>query len=85
MKRKIFFGAVLFFSLCCSFADGKQTPEERQKEFQKLLQKLKPKSEDDLWLKIPWQIDLLKAQVMAAKEGKPVFMWAMNGHPLGCV
>ncbi len=36
------------------------------------------------WLSIPWQTSLLKAQSIAARERKPIFLWAMNGHPLGC-
>ena len=39
---------------------------------------------DEKWLTIPWKTDLLEARDAAAKEGKPVFLWSMNGHPLGC-
>lgn len=36
------------------------------------------------WRSIPWQIDLLNAQRDAAAQHKPLFVWAMDGHPLGC-
>jgi len=36
------------------------------------------------WRTIPWKISLLEAQRVAAKEKKPIFIWAMDGHPLGC-
>jgi|GEM_PF-679486 len=36
------------------------------------------------WRSIPWQTDLLNAQKMAAESEKPIFVWAMDGHPLGC-
>ncbi|MFT5128980.1 MAG: hypothetical protein ACI8W8_002600 [Rhodothermales bacterium] len=39
---------------------------------------------DAPWRSIPWQTSLLKAQSIAAKERKPIFVWAMNGNPLGC-
>jgi hypothetical protein len=39
---------------------------------------------EDKWQTIPWKTDLLEARALAAKEGKPVFLWSMNGHPLGC-
>jgi hypothetical protein len=39
---------------------------------------------DATWRSIPWQTSLLKAQAIAAKERKPIFLWAMNGNPLGC-
>ncbi|MFT4588781.1 MAG: hypothetical protein ACI8QF_002888 [Limisphaerales bacterium] len=39
---------------------------------------------DAAWRSIPWQTSLLKAQAKAATERKPIFIWAMNGNPLGC-
>ncbi len=52
-------------------------------EFKKLHAMLQP-SPDEPWRMIPWQIKLLDAQQIAAKESKPIFIWAMDGHPLGC-
>jgi hypothetical protein len=39
---------------------------------------------DAPWGTIPWQTDLLKAQHLAVQGQKPIFIWAMDGHPLGC-
>ena len=39
---------------------------------------------DEPWRTIPWKIALLDAQKTAAEEKKPLFIWAMDGHPLGC-
>ncbi|MEO6597641.1 MAG: hypothetical protein ABIP94_23095 [Planctomycetota bacterium] len=36
------------------------------------------------WRSIPWRIHLLEAQREAAAQQKPLFLWAMDGHPLGC-
>ena len=36
------------------------------------------------WRTIPWQTSLLRAQRLAAAQDKPMFIWAMDGHPLGC-
>ena len=36
------------------------------------------------WRTVPWNIDLLGSQQVAASEDKPIFIWAMDGHPLGC-
>ena len=49
----------------------------------KLHEQLRPDA-NDVWLTIPWRIDLLEAQNLAAEEGRPLFIWAMDGHPLGC-
>ncbi len=37
------------------------------------------------WRKIDWRHDLWDARIESAKTGKPIFIWAMNGDPLGCV
>ncbi len=43
-----------------------------------------PSSDEVAWQEIPWTIDLLEARRTAAREGKPIFLWQMDGHPLGC-
>ena len=54
-----------------------------EQEFRTLHQQLKPAA-DEPWRTIPWKISLLDAQRIAAREKKPIFIWAMDGHPLGC-
>jgi hypothetical protein len=39
---------------------------------------------DEIWKTIPWHSDLLSAQRLAAKQRKLIFIWSMDGHPLGC-
>ena len=51
-------------------------------EFRRLHVQLQPG--DQPWRTIPWKISLLEARALAAKEQKPLFIWAMDGHPLGC-
>jgi len=57
--------------------------ELTEKEFHSLHKQLRPAA-DEPWRTIGWKISLLDAQRIAAKEGKPIFIWAMDGHPLGC-
>ena len=52
-------------------------------EARRLIEELRP-DPDVAWRTIPWKIRLLDAQRDAAREGKPIFIWAMDGHPLGC-
>ena len=61
------------------------TPQEElgPAEFQKLYELLRPKPAEK-WRTIPWKIDLLEARDLSVKSGKPLFLWSMNGHPLGC-
>lgn len=57
--------------------------ELTESEFQRLHKALQP-TPDSPWRSIPWKISLLDAQHTAVKENKPIFIWAMDGHPLGC-
>jgi len=52
-------------------------------EFRSLHDKLKAPV-DEAWRKIPWKVSLVEAQNLAAREKKPVFIWSMDGNPLGC-
>lgn len=53
-------------------------------EMEKLHRELIP-AKAQPWETIGWRTDLLAACEEAEKAGKPLFLWAMNGHPLGCV
>ncbi len=41
-------------------------------------------SDQEPWRIIPWTTSLLAAQNKAVAAQKPIFIWAMDGHPLGC-
>lgn len=45
---------------------------------------IKPDAKEDAWATIPWQTDLWQARQLAARQGKPILLWEMDGHPLGC-
>jgi hypothetical protein len=38
----------------------------------------------ETWRTIPWKVSLIEAQAIAVRDRKPIFIWAMDGHPLGC-
>jgi hypothetical protein len=43
-----------------------------------------PSKDEDKWLSIPWRMNLMSARKEAQESGKPMFLWIMNGHPMGC-
>lgn len=45
---------------------------------------VRPTPAEERYLNIPWRFDLMAARKEAAQQGKPIFLWLMNGHPLGC-
>jgi hypothetical protein len=52
-------------------------------EFRALHERLKAPV-DEAWRKIPWKVSLVEAQNQAVRERKPIFIWSMDGNPLGC-
>jgi hypothetical protein len=54
-------------------------------QFQALHALIKPHTGEEKWTKIPWLTSLWEARQQAAAEGKPILLWEMDGHPLGCV
>ena len=43
-----------------------------------------PKPSEERWLQIPWRLDFAAARAEANDAAKPLFLWMMDGHPLGC-
>ena len=54
------------------------------KQIEQLIATIKPSEGEDPFESIPWQTNLWEARTLAAKEGKPLLLWEMDGHPLGC-
>jgi hypothetical protein len=45
---------------------------------------LEPKPEELAFEAIEWRSEFLAAALEAQASRKPILLWAMNGHPLGC-
>jgi len=43
-----------------------------------------PGEAERVWRKIPWIPVFWDGVVRAQRQHKPLLIWAMNGHPLGC-
>ena len=52
--------------------------------FDELHALIKPHPGEEKWTEIPWLSSLWDARKRAAAEGKPILLWEMDGHPLGC-
>ncbi|MGI9468691.1 MAG: hypothetical protein ACR2OA_16355 [Rubripirellula sp.] len=80
MKRLLALMGVLFLvPLNPSLVAGDLT-EQRCTE---LIAELQP-GKNALWRTIPWKLSVVEAREAAFKQDKPIFIWAMDGHPLGC-
>jgi len=45
---------------------------------------IRPAAGEDRFTQIPWLTSLWEARQKAAEQGKPILLWEMDGHPLGC-
>ncbi|MDA9831479.1 hypothetical protein N9C66_09060 [Akkermansiaceae bacterium] len=70
MNRIVLFGAGM---VGATFAD------------ESVVREILPSKEESAWLEIDWKTDLWEARKEAAQSGKPIYLWEMDGHPLGCV
>lgn len=43
-----------------------------------------PKDDELEYLRIPWLLTFADGLAEAARQDKPLLLWTMNGHPLGC-
>jgi hypothetical protein len=67
-----------------------QEPHEPQRlahvEIEKLHRLIKPQPGESRWMEIDWYPSVWEARQKAAREGKPLFLWAGSGGapPAGC-
>lgn len=45
---------------------------------------LLPTAEESRWQTVPWRNNLMAARKEAQSANKPLFLWIMNGNPMGC-
>ncbi len=85
IRHSLFFFSIACIAIATSAAMSAVSIAEKLTEarFQKLHAELQPDN-SALWRTIPWKTSVLGAQQIAAGEKKPIFIWAMDGHPLGC-
>lgn len=43
-----------------------------------------PSAEELAWKRHEWRASLWEGVIEAQELDKPILLWAMNGHPLGC-
>lgn len=68
-----------------AFLTGVTNARAADEPLDSLLKVIKPAPDEDRWAKIAWRTDLWEARKEAAAAGKPILLWEMDGHPLGCV
>lgn len=85
MKR--FFRTLLPFGLAAVLGAATplaQTQEFRGRSLDEWRALLEPSASELSYAEIPWHPSLWSALQEARELDRPILLWAMNGHPLGC-
>lgn len=80
MNSHYFAFAFLLFPLIAQAQDATLTQENLSQWREHIL----PDGNDLTWQKIPWRITFADGIKAANEADKPLLLWTMNGHPLGC-
>jgi hypothetical protein len=81
-RRCLGIGAALALLASVAVAGPEPASGDYVPWFEARMDAMRPAPES--WQSIDWQTDLQAARAEAARSGKPIFLWAMNGNPLGC-
>jgi hypothetical protein len=79
-RQLLLANVLLVFTCLASLAIEPISPAQ----FKQLHALIKPNATEERWTQIPWRTSLWEARQVAAAEGKPILLWEMDGHPLGC-
>jgi len=61
-----------------------QQYEPTQENFPRWKSYLQPSDQEQKWQEISWHGVFWDGMRRARAQDKPVLLWVMNGHPLGC-
>jgi hypothetical protein len=81
--NRIALSAALVGAACLSAA-GPAGRTLSADEFRQVRDLVRPCAEEEKWAQVPWLTSLWEARKQAAEGGKPILLWEMDGHPLGC-
>jgi len=65
-------------------AGQEAAPTLRGRTLEEWRARIEPSAEEVAWTEIPWRPSFWSGAQEAQEAHKPLLLWAMNGHPLGC-
>lgn len=74
----------LAVTVALAWSGGGRCEELTDANYAKWRDYLLPSEKDLAYKAIPWRASFWDAVVEAQAKDKPILLWAMNGHPLGC-
>lgn len=68
--------------LALAAPQGAPTPDAGN--YRQWMERIEPNATELGYLRIAWRNKLWPAVLEARDLGRPILLWTMNGHPLGC-
>jgi hypothetical protein len=56
---------------------------DRNLSIEEKIREVMPRKEEERFLEIPWESNVLAARLRSQQTGKPMFIWIMDGNVLG--
>ena len=81
--KPLLLGVVVSFCAVIHHAQA-QFPELNAKTVESFKNAIEPTEDESAFLKIAWESQLGQAVTKAYRGEKPLLIYVMNGHPLGC-
>lgn len=75
--------AVLFLAATVA-AQSETSYTPNPKNFQDWVKFISPNKQESSFERIGWRNEFWPAVQEAKRLGRPILLWTMNGHPLGC-
>jgi len=63
---------------------AQQAVEPNAQNYQEWLKFIQPDAKEQAYKEIDWRNHFGTAITEAKELGRPILLWTMNGHPLGC-
>ena len=83
MRFPIFILSSLSLITFSAFASAKKDLTETERKT--IWSLVNADKSETIWKdKINWHADIWEARKIANREGKPLLIWEMDGHPMGC-
>ena len=74
----------LTLAAACSAPQAPEAPALSPESLRAWSAHLAPTPAEDRWRQIPWRQTIGDGLADASRQEKPMLLWLMNGHPLGC-
>ena len=76
--------ALLVTGTCQAAPQVDPAPQLQRHDFSAWREHIAPSAAESRWRAIPWRATMGSGLRDAARDAKPMLLWLMNGHPLGC-